>query len=298
MDITAGHDKRWRLVWKIVALGFLLGATLPASAQNLPPRIFNQDPILDEFGKVLQGNGSWPSNLCDRVEILRATNGVIHPPDYEGNPAVGNVLLPNGVSHIGDNVVPEVEGLFCAIVWEPPRAGWTLFVRVFNDPSRTGASFYADSAPFIMQADSENPTQVYEVHIGAMQPLDTRDFDGDDLINSLEKSIGSDPNDPDTDKDWMRDGEEYRAGTDPTNPQSVFVMAWVTTGSGNDAVVGWESVSGKRYQVQYTTDQLSQDPEYQDVGNVVTATGPLSQIIVPDGLLIPRVVYRVRLVEE
>jgi outer membrane protein OmpA-like peptidoglycan-associated protein len=50
------------------------------------------------------------------------------------------------------------------------------------------------------------------------------DSDGDGLPDSLERQIGTDPFDPDTDKDGLTDGEEYFAKygykTDPLNPDT------------------------------------------------------------------------------
>ena len=46
------------------------------------------------------------------------------------------------------------------------------------------------------------------------------DSDGDGLSDSIEKKIGSDPDNVDTDGDLIYDGDEYDNGLDPTNPDS------------------------------------------------------------------------------
>ncbi len=51
-------------------------------------------------------------------------------------------------------------------------------------------------------------------------PLDS---DGDGLTDDLENDIGTDPYDPDTDKDGLSDGEEYHQyRTDPLNPDTDY----------------------------------------------------------------------------
>jgi len=44
------------------------------------------------------------------------------------------------------------------------------------------------------------------------------DTDGDGLVNSYEKALGTDPKRADTDNDGLKDNEEIDAGTDPLNP--------------------------------------------------------------------------------
>jgi outer membrane protein OmpA-like peptidoglycan-associated protein len=51
------------------------------------------------------------------------------------------------------------------------------------------------------------------------------DSDGDGLLDTEEETIGTDPYDPDTDRDGLSDGEEVRRyGTDPLNPDTDYDM--------------------------------------------------------------------------
>ena len=71
------------------------------------------------------------------------------------------------------------------------------------------------------------------------------DSDGDGLLDTQEREIGTDPFDPDTDKDGLSDGEEvnlYR--TDPLNPDS-----------------DWDGLKDGEEVITYKTDPLDQDTD-------------------------------------
>jgi hypothetical protein len=66
------------------------------------------------------------------------------------------------------------------------------------------------------------------------------DTDGDGLFDALEKDLGTDINNPDSDGDLLKDGAEYIAfGTDPTNPDTDgdLVSDSVEVGLGEDPTV-------------------------------------------------------------
>jgi len=53
------------------------------------------------------------------------------------------------------------------------------------------------------------------------KPVDENDLDGDGLLNDEETELGTDPRDPDSDRDGLWDGNEVKSyGTDPLNPDS------------------------------------------------------------------------------
>ena len=71
------------------------------------------------------------------------------------------------------------------------------------------------------------------------------DSDGDGLIDSLEVQIGTDPYDPDTDKDGLSDGEEYNIQkTDPLNPDT-----------------DWDGLKDGAEVLTYTTNPLERDTD-------------------------------------
>ena len=81
--------------------------------------------------------------------------------------------------------------------------------------------------------------------------------------------LGVDPF-ADPDHDGMNNYQEYLAGTDPTNPNSVFKIISVS-GNPGGALIQWSSVSGKFYTVQRTPDLNS---AFSDLQTHIAATAP------------------------
>ena len=296
--MLSGVDIRIRKAMAVIAA--LVCAMTAAHAQFLtyPLYIGSAQPVRDEFGRNLVGSATMQTDLCDRVEVFLTTNGVIYPPDIHGEPDFRNVVITGGVSCIGNHTAMGLtnSGLFSIQITDnKPPPGTILFVRAFNAPTREAASFYGDSRIFTVVAGDQS---VYYVSITNMLALDTQDADGDDLHNSWEESLGSDPLKIDTDGDGLNDGQEARAGTDPTDKDSVFLMASMRVGANKSVVLAWASVSGKRYQVQYTSDDLNSNPSYSNVNSVVTAAGLVTEVTITEGFLSGGGHYRVRLVEE
>jgi subtilisin-like proprotein convertase family protein len=101
----------------------------------------------------------------------------------------------------------------------------------------------------------------YEEDTGTVNSLtltlygtDDADTDGDGLQNLEEPAYGSNPYLADTDNDGMMDGDEVLAGTQPTNAASGLFIENFQPISGQ---LGWQSVSGKTYSIEYTTNLLS-----------------------------------------
>ena len=287
---------------------FALFGAETAMAQVVPLHIGTSTPIKDEFGVNCVGAMTWSSSYCDRVEIFWATNGIF-PPSTDGVPDPRNMPAIGGITTMGSLTGMDMTnpGTFATSLANPrPPAGSKLFVRVFNAPSRKDASFYADSEVITIHTEA---SYVYDVTLGTMTPLDSADSDGDGLVNSWEKSLGSDSETADSDGDGMKDGDEFRAGTGVTNDQSFLAVAHVR-GDGEhyteglrdmtkvvDAVVTWESVSGKSYQIEFSCDPLNYGPMFSNVSEVVTAVDTQTTVTIYGGFSYERGTFRIRLVD-
>jgi hypothetical protein len=82
------------------------------------------------------------------------------------------------------------------------------------------------------------------------------DSDGDWLNDTNELAQGTDPVDPDSDHDGMGDGAEVLAGCDPLNDASYLGIEWMSR-SGTGLVVRWQSVNGRRYRLDRSTNLVS-----------------------------------------
>jgi glucose/arabinose dehydrogenase/sugar lactone lactonase YvrE len=89
--------------------------------------------------------------------------------------------------------------------------------------------------------------------------------------------MGIDPN-ADPDDDGMSNIAEFWAGTDPTDPASVFKVVDVTL-NGAGTRISWNSVLGKSYIVQYSSNLISWNTLGSPIpgnGSVVSFTDPAS----------------------
>ncbi|HUI07587.1 MAG TPA: thrombospondin type 3 repeat-containing protein [Verrucomicrobiae bacterium] len=131
------------------------------------------------------------------------------------------------------------------------------------------------------------------------------DADGDGLPNGWEEAYGLDPLNAadanvDSDGDGFSNLQEYRAGTDPTNSASAFRVIDITP-DGDDLLITWTAVGGKRYAVQTTTgSSLGFSNDFVDLNPAFIApgTGETVMTVLNLGAATnsPARYYRVRLV--
>lgn len=288
----------------------LAGAAASAFGQLLPGTLgIDTTTTVDENNQVLEDG--------DLVQILWASNNIPYPPDYDGNPdprtaPVADISEPSGITNacvrIGDGLVPGAPGYepgsIVVLVSNTVRdagvyLGIPVFVRVFNASTATGASFYGEAAPQPVPEDGHLYFNIDKTRYA----LDTRDNDGDGLNNSWEESGGTDVDNPHSDTDGVNDWEEWVAGTDGRDPDSVFILARIQQGAGDEAVVAWDSVAGKRYEVYYTTDPLDAEdppPTWSKVSGTdpITATAALTELPVSSGLAAGRGHFRVVVLQD
>jgi hypothetical protein len=293
--VKDGIPRFLRDISACTAIAALLFA-LPAQGQLAAPvAIGTPNPVTDEFGVNLRGSATAPVSECDMVQVLWVNSG-IEPPDVYGTPSTNNPPVIGGQSHVGKLTAPGLvnPGIFSVSLYDPrPANSSKIFVRVFNAPKRRDATFYADSQVLTVRDNS-----LLFLNLSATtNAIDPRDEDGDGLNNSWERSLGADLYNPDTDGDGMTDGEEHRAGTGVLDANSVFVAVQINPAANGHAAVAWDSVAGKRYQVESTDDPWADPVSYTNASGVISADSEMTITTLTNGLSGEMRKYRVRLVE-
>jgi hypothetical protein len=97
----------------------------------------------------------------------------------------------------------------------------------------------------------------------------------------------------DPDGDGLTNTGEHAAGTDPQDPNSALRILTLTLDPQQDqAAVGWQSVSGKRYLIEVASG--AQGP-WEEVGSQVPSAGGITQVNVTEPPGQVRRFYRIRL---
>jgi hypothetical protein len=98
-----------------------------------------------------------------------------------------------------------------------------------------------------------------------------KDDDGDGLSNEAETTIFfTNPALPDTDDDGQTDGEEWFAGTDPTNDVSRFTLSVAEVLNGDSIRMAWPSLEHRTYTIERS---LSLTPFQWSAIHTVAGTG-------------------------
>lgn len=294
-----------------------VGAALAVASvqgQIAPLHVGNTNALVDEFGQLLQGTDPGATSFGqtyvegDLVQIIRVLDDggfyTVYAPGTNGIPtnALNQIIQGGRIGHGVDPTLGPV-GKFGTAVTSLNRAGSQpikLLARVFNAPSLEQASFYLDSELYEAANDGTAPYKVFIPQFSTSattQPLDNTDHDGDGLSRSWEISYGSDADNPDTDGDGMPDGPEVRAGTDLNDSESLLMMVQIGAENPSDVVLTWDAVTGKVYQVEYTTNDLAQSPVFMDINPPVAPTSSLAVTVITNGLDFGATHFRIRLVD-
>jgi hypothetical protein len=281
-NMSRGSGREW---CGICAVAFCLTVASAWAGVSSPFYVGNVTPVQDEYGRPMRGSHR-SSDAASRplVELRTSTDGIIRPPSTNGSPHPYNPLLtPTSAGGMGMNTAASDTGLFCMVLTNRPAPGTKLFARAYNAPTREASSFYADTAMATVPTPT-NGTSL-KVAFGAAKPLDSGDADGDGLNNSWEKTLGTDDRpSADYDGDGMLDLHEMLAGTSPTDPGSLLEFRSIRreasaaskedddgeTEDSRPVRMRWQSVPGRRYQIQYVP-ALGGEHVFIPVGEVVTA---------------------------
>ena len=126
---------------------------------------------------------------------------------------------------------------------------------------------FQSSASDLVAGDYNDRADLFVLHLGSM------DTDGDGLDDDWEMAYFDNldhDGTADTDYDTQTDAEEFRAGTDPTNGDSVLQVLTITSPRSDQTTILWYAVPGRAYRVQYKNSVT--DPEWTDLPSIVTAT--------------------------
>ncbi len=276
-----GGGARWRCL--IAVLLFVPGWSFASSAVPVISQLVTvSSPVTDEFGLRLLGTDPAADYFGhevvegDLVQIFTATDGVAYPPAIDGTPDPRNTLLLETRIGRGASVNEANPGIFSVHLTPRPPANTRLFVRIYNASTVGESSYYADSQVFTV---SWTVDSVFVAQIASTSnPLDDADDDGDSIINSMEKSIGSDPGLTDTDGDGFTDVEEILAGTNPADADSMFVVASVTPVPPEQVRIRWATESGRTYVVERQDGLLGDQPV--TVVRTVKGTGDEADVTV------------------
>ena len=107
------------------------------------------------------------------------------------------------------------------------------------------------------------------------------DADGDGLADAWEQQyfggLSANPAD-DPDGDGMNNLREFRAGTNPTDAQSLFEVVEISKVP-NGVSVRWSSQAGRSYRVRRAATPLASLSQYGVVQENLAATPPINQFV-------------------
>ena len=132
-----------------------------------------------------------------------------------------------------------------------------------SDANGTNLTFtFAPSDPVLRQlqvAEGDSVWAVYSDALPAGQRVDVAQFmqydsDGNGVPDWWERvhfgGLGIITPISDSDADGMRDMDEYQAGTDPLDPESVLKFVHIERLAGGEVLLSWTSVAGKMYDIE------------------------------------------------
>jgi YD repeat-containing protein len=131
------------------------------------------------------------------------------------------------------------------------------------------------------------------VYFNTLTNTATGDFNRDGRNNRAEYLDSTDPTNPDSDSDGLSNLSELMAGTNPLDPDSHLGITQGGWNQGGGFVLRWQSVSGKRYRVEQSSDLLP--ASFAALWTNILATPPLNVVTDHTALIdFPRF-YRIRL---
>lgn len=198
---------------------------------------------------------------------------------------------------------------------EPPVNGWTTYVipvaytpAWYVGPGSTEADFAEDRRQFdrvglYVRRHGLPDEQVYGIDDLVVQGFSTGpgDGDGDGVADDWEQTHALNPDDPtdgsgDEDLDGMSNYAEFRAGTDPNNPDSRFMLG-VGDGSPSAGIMlRWSSISNRFYTI-WRAPSLH-ETNFSLLQSGVESTPPTNTYPDPSAVNLPAAFYRIEVDPE
>jgi hypothetical protein len=185
-----------------------------------------------------------------------------------------NVAYTNGQNWFGIqsgrtyNIIDLASSTPTNYIWSPSKTG----TEILNNGITVilnGSPFEGKQLQYLKLVDT-GTTYPDTDGDGTVDYSDTDD-DNDNLPDWFEAQYGSMTATGDEDGDGMSNYDEYLAGTNPTNPNSVLEIERMTM-TGGSVDVTWDSVQDRNYRVQKGT-ALDGSTSWQNLGSLRTALG-------------------------
>ena len=267
-DAVSGHIERGRSPFTRLALALLALATVTTHA-GIP------EPDLVWYGKVL--------TAADNATV-RLTSGTlawrIEP--VSGAPAM---VFATQLTNLNDQF-----SFMLRVPVESPEPGRLPSTNVINLTSpasryrRLNVTLDGEPLTLLSATNEITPTIIdrgrverVDLRLGTL-PVDT---DGDGLSDAWELQHFGNLNqngNGDFDGDGVNNLREYRAGTNPTDPNSLFEVVEITKVS-NGVAIQWSSQAGRRYSVKRSDSLLTPLENYTVVTTSVAATPPMNVFV-------------------
>ncbi len=265
--------------------------------------MFDATDIKDLFSR-----NSIFANGAKGISLFNSANNGLLPPTLS-TPVLGSVGNPSGTDVSGSapasaNLPMTIE-FFASPTADPSGSGEGQFFIGSTSVGTSGGAFTASlgvaiPSGYIVSAtatDSLGNTSEFSVN----QTVVTTDSDSDGIPDNWmnahfghptgqagDKSRATD----DADGDGMTNAQEFAAGLDPKNPNS-FLRITSVTRAGTNVTVGFPSVSGKVYQLQFRDDLLAGN--WNPLVDGILGTGATLQITDPSATSLTKRFYRVAL---
>lgn len=260
-----------RLLSKRLWIGVLLPVLIasPGGAEGIP------EPPLVWYGSVRNNVGG---------QDIRLTTGTLSWVIRDAQGGVTAALtLP--LTNINDQFSYVVEIPCESLLGTMTRSPGSLLVEPPSTYSRLQVTL--DGQPLFLQAPAGESFLLNGGTRGSLERIDLTfartepDADGDGLPDWWEDEyfpgVGADPA-VDSDGDGVINRDEYLAGTNPTDPASLFMIE-VTTDVAGFPRVRWSSAEGKSYRVLRAKSLSSNPADFVEVWSGIGATPPTNQLL-------------------